>query len=377
MKQKKMKWFLAFTTVFALACGSIAIADAENEENSGNAVLKISLSQAIDKAMANNSQIEVQQLQIDSLDVSLEEIKQKIWQLRNVDFAYQTQDYYLATEITPKKTEAAKEMAVTALAYTKNSIAYGVEAAYYGVLKAEKNLEFAKSSLERANTQLKNAQASYKAGTVAKLDVLSAESNAKSAQASVNQAENSVASAKMELNQLMGVPLSTQLVLTSSLTAKTAGNIDLNAAIDKAMTTDATVASAKLNMINGQLDFDYTAYAYASETYNYKRDEAAYKKLVLQYEEAQKTLEKNVRNAYNSLATTAENMSVLNSSLELAKESYRLSQLRYEMGMATTYDVLNAEASLKQAELGWLDAIYNNNLANAKFTYGVFSSGGM
>ena len=330
---------------------------------------------AIETALENNAQIGVQQLQIDSLDVSLEEIKARLRDLRNVPFSQQTQDYYNATEIVPAKTEAAKEAAVTGLAFTKNSISYGVEAAYYGALKAEKNLEFAKASLDRANTQLKNAEASFKKGAVAKLDVLSAESNAKSAQVAVNQAENGLASAKMELNQLMGLPLTTKLVLTSSLTPKTAGEIDLDATIEKALTTDGTVASAKLTMRNSELDFKNTAYTYASRTYNYKRDEASYKSTVLQYDEAKKTLEKNVRNAYSNLSTTADNMVVLNKGLDLAKESYRLSQLRYEMGMATTYDVLDAEASLKQAELGWLDAIYNNNLANAKFTYGVFTGG--
>ncbi len=373
MKQRIWKRLVVLSTALMLACSGVVFAD-EQAAVTGEPK-KLSLQEAIDTAIANNAQIGVQQLQVEALEVSMEETESRLRNMGNVDIAYQTQDYYMATEIAPAKVEASLEMAQKALAYTKNSIAYGVEAAYYGVLKAEKNLEFAKVSLDRANTQYKNAQASFKRGTVAKLDVVSTEENLKTAEVAVKQAENGVTSAKMELCQLMGLPLTTTLTLTSELTPRTAGAIDLAAAIEKGLDTDINVATAKLTMENSKLDFDYTAYVYASQTYNYLKDEAAYKGTVLQYDEAKKTLEKNVRNAYNNLSTTAGSMEGLNKSLDLAKESYRLSLLRYDMGMATSYDVQNAEASLRQAELGWLDAIYNNNLANAKFTYGIYSGG--
>ena len=373
MKQRIWKRLVVLSTALMLACSGVVFADEQAAVS--NEPKKLSLQEAIDTAIANNAQIGVQQLQVEALEVSMEETESRLRNMGNVDIAYQTQDYYMATEIAPAKVEASLEMAQKALAYTKNSIAYGVEAAYYGVLKAEKNLEFAKVSLDRANTQYKNAQASFKRGTVAKLDVVSTEANLKTAEVAVKQAENGVTSAKMELCQLMGLPLTTTLTLTSELTPRTAGAIDLAAAIEKGLDTDINVATAKLTMENSKLDFDYTAYVYASQTYNYLKDEAAYKGTVLQYDEAKKTLEKNVRNAYNNLSTTAGSMEGLNKSLDLAKESYRLSLLRYDMGMATSYDVQNAEASLRQAELGWLDAIYNNNLANAKFTYGIYSGG--
>lgn len=385
MKQKTYKWLVVLSTSFVLACSGVAFAadaakDAPSAQTETQAPaqpksMKLSLQEAIDTAIKNNAQIGVQQLQVEALEVSKEETDSRIRNMGRVDVAFQTQDYYMATVIAPAKIEASLEMANKSLAYIKNSISYGVEAAYYGVLQAEKNLEFAKASLERVNTQYKNAQASFKRGSVAKLDVLSAEAALKSAEVSVKQAENGVTSAKMELCQLIGVPLTTELTLTTGLTPRTAGDIDLDAAIQKGLDTDINVASAKLTMENSKLDFDYTAYIYASQTYSYLKDEASYKGTVLQYDEAKKTLEKNVRNAYNNLATTAGNMEGLNKSLELAKESYRLTLLQYDMGMATTYDVQNAEASLRQAELGWLDAIYNNNLANAKFTYGVYSGG--
>ncbi len=385
MKQKTCKWLVVLSTSFVLACSGVAFAadgvkaapqtQTEVQTPAQPKSMKLSLQEAIDTAVKNNSQIGVQQLQVEALEVSKEESDSRIRNMGRVDVAFQTQDYYMATVIAPAKIDASLEMATKALAYTKNSIAFGIESAYYGVLQAEKNLEFAKASLERINTQYKNAQASFKRGSVAKLDVLSAEAAVKSAEVAVKQAENGVTSAKMELCQLMGVPLTTELTLTTGLTPRTAGDINLNTAIEKALDTDINVASAKLTMENSKLDFDYTAYTYASQTYSYLKDEASYKGTVLQYDEAKKTLEKNVRNAYNNLATTAGNMEGLNKSLDLAKESYRLTLLQYDMGMATTYDVQSAEASLRQAELGWLDAIYNNNLANAKFTYGVYSGG--
>ena len=47
-------------------------------------------------------------------------------------------------------------------------------------------------------------------------------------------------------------------------------------------------------------------------------------------------------------------------------------KLRYDVGMATGYDLLGAETALKQADMALLNALYNYNLAKAKFTYGIF-----
>ena len=122
MKQRKGKWLFALTTVFALCCAGVAIAD--NESATAGQPLKLSLSQAISTALENNSSIEIAQLQIDSLDVSLKELNNTIrkMEIRDLPLAAQTQDYFMLMEITPAKTEAARDLAVKAHAYTKNSI---------------------------------------------------------------------------------------------------------------------------------------------------------------------------------------------------------------------------------------------------------------
>ncbi|MEG1501207.1 MAG: TolC family protein, partial [Clostridiales bacterium] len=60
-------------------------------------------------------------------------------------------------------------------------------------------------------------------------------------------------------------------------------------------------------------------------------------------------------------------------SRDMAKEGLRLSQLLYDNGLATIYDVQNADLAYQQAEIGLLDAIHNYNLAYSAFDYGVFS----
>lgn len=80
----------------------------------------------------------------------------------------------------------------------------------------------------------------------------------------------------------------------------------------------------------------------------------------------------NIKTAYLDLKTAEDNYHVYTKSLEQAKEAYRLTSLQYNAGMATAYDVLSAEEDFMQADLGLINALYNYNLAKAKFTYGVF-----
>ncbi len=73
-----------------------------------------------------------------------------------------------------------------------------------------------------------------------------------------------------------------------------------------------------------------------------------------------------VRQAYYNFAASADRIAATASSVQEAEEGLRIVQKRYESGMTTFVDVLGAETSLIRARTNALQAVYDNNIAEAE-----------
>jgi outer membrane protein TolC len=276
-------------------------------------------------------------------------------------------------KIYPAQIQYAYDTAKAALAYTKSAVEYSVEAAYYGLLMAQGQYEVADKARNRAQVQMNNINAKYQQGMVAKMEVLSAQVALSSAQAEQNEAQAAVTAARMALCQLIGLDINTPLTLTDSLRFDANRSVSLDAAISKAFDTDITYLSAYHDYLSKKVEWDeYTSRFSETITYTYRDAQAALTSSEVAWHDAKTALEINVRNAYNDLAVAKENYGVLEKSVELAKEAYRLSLLQYDAGLCTIYDVTDAATSLSQAELGLLSANYTYNMACCAFDYGVY-----
>ncbi len=73
-----------------------------------------------------------------------------------------------------------------------------------------------------------------------------------------------------------------------------------------------------------------------------------------------------VKQAYYELQTSRERIAATASSVEEAEEGLRIVQKRYEGGMTPFVDVLGAESALIRARTNALQALYDNNVADAE-----------
>jgi outer membrane protein TolC len=53
--------------------------------------------------------------------------------------------------------------------------------------------------------------------------------------------------------------------------------------------------------------------------------------------------------------------------IELAEEVYRVSKIKYENGVGTNLEVLNAETSLKEAQINYFNALYDAMVLKVDF----------
>ena len=88
-------------------------------------------------------------------------------------------------------------------------------------------------------------------------------------------------------------------------------------------------------------------------------------------EQTQSAVQLQVRQAYYNLTASLDRIEASASSVQEAEEGLRIVQKRYETGMTTFVDVLGAESSLIRARTNALQAVYDNNIAQAELKLAV------
>jgi len=96
----------------------------------------------------------------------------------------------------------------------RNQIVYDVEAAFYNALRAQTLVTVAVENLQDSLDRLQDAQIRYNAQTVAYLDVVRAQTDVANAQKQVIQARNAVSINISQLNDAMGIDVTTPLRIT-------------------------------------------------------------------------------------------------------------------------------------------------------------------
>ncbi|MDF1568123.1 MAG: TolC family protein [Spirochaetaceae bacterium] len=100
---------------------------------------------------------------------------------------------------------------------------------------------------------------------------------------------------------------------------------------------------------------------------------ADYEAGLIEYEDAQKQLERDVRKQFYSLLANEENIRIQESNLELAQKRYEQARSNFENGLAPELEVLSAEvtvANLRPA-LDGVAAGYESQLLYFKFLLGI------
>jgi len=73
-----------------------------------------------------------------------------------------------------------------------------------------------------------------------------------------------------------------------------------------------------------------------------------------------------VRDAYLSLKATLDTIGSTKKAVDSAQESYNVSSTRYQSGVGTNLEVIDAQVALNQAKVNNLQALFNVEIAKAK-----------
>ncbi|RNB78357.1 TolC family protein [Brevibacillus nitrificans] len=263
--------------------------------------------------------------------------------------------------------EMTKKLNALQVTATESKIKLGAQQAYYNLIFAQDDLELKKQSLSRAQTQLKVANAAFKVGTKAKTDVLQAEMGLAGAQANLTSAKNAVEVARMDLNDFLGVDLTKEWKVVSSNKQVAPVKMTMEEAEKEALSKRIEMTKVneelKLAQLNVKLIEEYSALSTLPGRVARNNEE----KSKLAIDEQKRAISKEVSQAYLNLNAAREAIDYQKVAKDSAAESYRLTNLRFENGLATTLEVIQAEEELSSRENQYQKAILQYNLAVVNF----------
>jgi outer membrane protein len=264
-----------------------------------------------------------------------------------------------------------------------------VARSFYQIVQQRQLLTVSRQSLERSQSLLKASEARLAVGLVSKLDVFRAELQASQAQDSMVRAQAALDTALEQFRVLLGLsptepiePQATELSeqlkndvepMDALLERARARRLELQEGRDQVDDAQRTVSLARQNMLP-QLDLnlgftqgglgttffnafgsDRRVNVYFSASYPVERSSERASKAVAEIDVAARTrsvrqqelqVEGEVRAAVRELDRIRKSVELQKKGVEVAEQQRRLATLRYQRGLASDFDVVDAEGSL-------------------------------
>lgn len=244
-------------------------------------------------------------------------------------------------------------------------VALRVEEVYYNALRAGELLEIQASNWHQSERQLAVAHARYEAGLIARQDLLEAELSHEQSRLSLEASERDLQEAYRQLAELIGMVAGAPLWLVDEISFSPL-RLELDDVVQEALSQriEVTRAQRAVEQARQQLHNADTLYAAPVDVlraeYNLKRAE-------IQHEQARAQVAQQVRHEWHQLQDAERRVQLARRQEELAQSRSEISRARYEAGLISLLELLRDEAAYAQARLDAAGAVWDYNLAKARF----------
>jgi outer membrane protein TolC len=388
--------------------------------------LEISVERAMELTFANNPQLKIAESDVAIADES----RRQAHRARGVTITathssmytdYKNEDMHLnsyATGLTAtyplytggvlensiKQANVGYEAQKASLQKVIQDLRLTVAKCFYLMLQRSDMAKLNRESVERLIVHVENVRIQYENGRVGKADLLRSEVELSNAELAYISAENARDAAVKQMNNLMGVPLDTELVWDAGMKYEKFSPI-FEECLSFAEANHPDLESSKLRMLEAKYgvyiargekrpQIKVSATQNLSSTTNWPgiKDDNFNLALNVEYtisnsgitssriSAAQMTVEKANRNHEMTrdsvfLAVNVEYLGVREAerrieasaeAIEKAREAYAIALNRYEEGIGTNIDVIDSQIALTQTQSNYTQALCDYNIALAQ-----------
>ena len=289
------------------------------------------------------------------------------------------------------------------IALARQLLKYNATDAYFKFMAARDAVKLNQESVGRLERYLQDVKLQFEVGVVAKVDVLRSEVALAQARQTLIEAQNAYDVTMANLNNIIGLPLTTELSIKGDMSYAKYEQ-DLAACVDAALrqrpeisqSTDAvksaqeaiTIAKAGYlptvsavyqtgwydSTFAGGNNYNWSVYLQTSWTFmdsgltagKVKQAVEGFNKTKEQLKLTVDGVRLDVRSTYLSLKSFEQSIQTSSAAVGLAEEDYKIKVIRYQAGVGTNLDVLDAQLALTTAKNNYLQSMYNFNNYRAK-----------
>lgn len=283
---------------------------------------------------------------------------------------------------------------------TKQQVRWQTAQAYYKALQYRDNISVQQESINLLNEHLRMVKIQFEVGTVAMSDILSTNVQLANSQQAYNTAQGNYENALAELNNIIGLSTDTDLILASEQnfseytmseaeclnyalkhrpdgiaasyavkqaealvnSTKSGFRPNVSAVIQGTMSGEGAFQAdhSKENWSAGlQLNWDIFDNRVTSA--QVQQAKAQQRKAESQARQKLEQIHLEIREAYTTLKIAEKNITVTFDAVKQAEEQFLIAQVRYNEGVDTNLNVMDAQEKLTEARINYYSALYNYN----------------
>ena len=289
---------------------------------------------------------------------------------------------------------------------TKQTLTYNVKSSYYQAWMAMQLVKVAQASYDNMGRHEKQIRVFYEAGTKSRYDLLQAQVQHEGLKPDLITAQNNLALANMKLTMTIGIEKERQFTVSddpSKVSVQQNADFDLEKLVAQAYTDRPEMRQLKLanEIYKAQAEMAYAGYkpkvsltaslggaslGYSTQLgFDWAQDLTKNWTLLLNVSgnffdgfktpsavsQAKQTVEKaeldesytrdtmrlDVQQAVQAIHGDLETTSASKAQIDLSKENLRLTLSRFNAGMATTMDIMDAELALDKASNSYYSSV--------------------
>lgn len=309
-----------------------------------------------------------------------------------------------------KASTVYKDLAVKSVTQSKQQVAENVAKAYYGILVNEKRQGLLALNVARLDTLLKETRELNKQGFVEKIDVQRLDVQANNLRTELENVNRLQELSYSLLKFQMGFPMEEPIRLSESLEKVELATFNTNAAGDfnyanrieySILQTQENLAELDLKSIKAgylprlvlNANYGYNAGANAfsdlmtkqwfdnaavtvalqipifdgfSKKYKAVQSANNLQKVRQSYSLLKSSIDLQRSQASITMKNALESMKEQKANLDLANEISRVTRVKYQQGVGSNLEVLNAESSIKESQANYFTALYNALVAKVE-----------
>ncbi len=290
----------------------------------------------------------------------------------------------------------------------KSNLVFDITSAYWNLSKALELQKVVDENVEQVRAHVKDARSWESQGLITNNDVLKVQVQLSEAQLRQIDAKNGVQLARIALNNVIGIPLETDVRLTTTLDHKPREFAPLQSLVKQALDKRSDAEALKYRIKAGESGVsmavsNWFPQVYLTGNYYINRPNQRFQPIVDQFKntwdlgvgvsfdiwnwgtaihqtdqakaqlaqaqdgfaQLQDAITLDVTSNYLNLQRAKERITVAREGVQQAEENYRITNNKFKQGVSVNTDLLDAEVALLQAKTNYTQALTDYELAEA------------